>query len=210
MQIVIIGCGKIGSETAIELASIGEEVVVIDKDEEKLEAVKDYDIVRIHGVPIDIAVLRSAGLETADVLLCISDNENMNIMAGQIAKNMFNVDQVIVRTFLPNNTPIYEQLGLTPICVTSLTVERVIETIGVYEADLRLEIFGTPIEFITIDAAPEWTGKRLWTLEEEVDAFPFAILRDGKLIMASIDLRIQEEDQLVLSRTVDAGDALAN
>jgi len=80
MQVTVIGCGKIGRELAIKLIDLGEEVVVIDREVEHLEDLKDYDVVLINGRGIDLAVLKKAGLETADVVLCVSDNENANIV----------------------------------------------------------------------------------------------------------------------------------
>ncbi|HHX36369.1 MAG TPA: NAD(P)-binding domain-containing protein [Clostridiaceae bacterium] len=207
MQVTVIGCGKIGRELAIKLIDLGEEVVVIDREVEHLEDLKDYDVVLINGRGIDLAVLKKAGLETADVVLCVSDNENANIMAGQIARHIFNVPQVIVRTNFADNSPIYEQLGLTPVCTTQLTVERIIETIGAYEADVRIDFFGNPVEFYTIDADPEWLGHRLLSLEDILDAKPFALLRNGALMMSSLDIRITEGDKLIFCKLAVDGEA---
>ena len=105
MQVLIIGCGKIGQELALYLVSQEIDVVVIDPDESKLEHLKDCDLVRICGVPIDLDVLEKAGMGTADAVLCVSNSENLNVMAGQMTRNIFEVDQVIVRTFLTDNSP---------------------------------------------------------------------------------------------------------
>ena len=50
MQIVVVGCGKTGTELAIEL--VNGEVVAVDRDETRLEQIKDYPLVRVHGVPL--------------------------------------------------------------------------------------------------------------------------------------------------------------
>lgn len=202
MQIVIIGCGKTGTELAIQLAELGEEVVVVERDEARLDNLKDVNLVRIHGVPIDLDVLEQADLSTADAVLCVSDNENLNTMAGQIAKTVFNVPKVIVRTFLQPNTSIYEKLGLEPICTTTLIVDTIIQNLGAYEAELRLNILGTNVDFFTEEVKPIWIGKSLTTLPE-VDGSPFAIIRDGRLHLSGERLHLREGDHLLLAKVGD-------
>ncbi|MGI6077517.1 MAG: potassium channel family protein [Fastidiosipilaceae bacterium] len=206
MQVMIIGCGKIGRELAIELLELGEEVVVVDRDPDQLNHLKDYDIVLVNGMAIDIDVLHHAGMESADVVLCVSDNENLNIMSGQIAKHMFNVEQVIVRTSYADNGSIYEELGLTPVCTTKLTVERIIEMIGVCQSTLRIDFFGTPVDFSTLVAEEDWYGQRLLSLENIVDAKPFGLIRNSQLLMASLDIRIEKGDLLIVCKSVTNGD----
>lgn len=203
MQIVIIGCGKTGADLALQLAELGEDVVVIERDSMKLDTLKDANLVRINGVPIDLEVLDKAGLESADAVLCVTDNENMNIMTGQIAKDIYKVPRVIVRTFLPQNTDVYEAQGLEPICTTTLTARAFIESIGAYDAELRINMLGTSVDFYTEEIDKTWHGKRVISIEYESGAKPFAILRGGKLELCDLDTRLEKGDRLVISKPVE-------
>lgn len=203
MQVLIIGCGKIGQELAIDLVSQEIDVVVIDSDESKLERLKDCDLVRICGVPIDLDVLEKAGAGTADAVLCVSDSENLNVMAGQMARHIFEVDQVIVRTFLTDNSPIYEAMGLTPVCITSLTVDRVIEIIAGQAARTRFDVFGTAVELATVRAESDWCGRTAGSLTALIGGTPVAVYRDGALQMSTADLVVEPGDEVVIARLAE-------
>lgn len=203
MQVLIIGCGKIGQELALYLVSQEIDVVVIDPDESKLEHLKDCDLVRICGVPIDLDVLEKAGMGTADAVLCVSNSENLNVMAGQMARNIFEVDQVIVRTFLTDNSPIYEAMGLTPVCITSLTVDRVIDIIAGRTALPRFDMFGTAVELVTVLADAGWAGRTVDSLEPIIEGAPVALHRGGVLQMSTSDLVIEPGDELVVARLAE-------
>ena len=126
-QVVIVGCGKIGRALVEQYTRADVDVVVIDEDANKLDEVRDLSAVCLCGVPIDREVLERAGLGSADTVLCVSDSENLNVMVGQMAKQIFGVPEVMIRTFLPANTPVYEQMGLKVICVTQLFVDSIMQ-----------------------------------------------------------------------------------
>ncbi|MEX2425920.1 MAG: NAD-binding protein, partial [Thermomicrobiaceae bacterium] len=75
------------------------------------------------GTGIDEDVQRSAGIETADTFIAVTDNDNTNIMAAQIARKVFNVENVLLRVYDPARAETYEGLGLTVICPTRLVAD---------------------------------------------------------------------------------------
>ncbi|MDD4744523.1 MAG: NAD-binding protein, partial [Eubacteriales bacterium] len=89
MQIIVVGCGKVGASLAGVLVDQGHDVVIVENDSQLLRAASELDCIKINGVPIDRDVLRQAGIETADVVCAVTQNDNINIMVAQIAEHVF-------------------------------------------------------------------------------------------------------------------------
>ena len=121
MNIVILGCGRVGSTFARLMYHEGHTVTMIDIQSESFRRLgAKYRGVRIVGNGIDEDVLRRAGVEQADVFLAATQGDNRNIMAAQIAKHVFNVPQVIARIYDPIRADRYRQLGLITLCTTTI------------------------------------------------------------------------------------------
>ena len=82
------------------------------------------------GTGIDEDILRRAGIETADAFIALSNGDNTNAMAAEIAKLVFKVPHVVARLYDPVREDTYRALGLETICPTTigaLTIKRVLE-----------------------------------------------------------------------------------
>ncbi len=123
MYIIIVGCGRIGSMLATDLSNDGNDVVIIDRDRTQLEVLgSGFNGMRSVGVEYDNDVLLEAGIEKADVFYAMTPNDNVNLVAAQIASKVFGVKRVISRVNDPSKQFLYDQLGIESICPTSLTV----------------------------------------------------------------------------------------
>jgi trk system potassium uptake protein TrkA len=123
MYIVIIGCGRLGSGLAMELSNDGHDVVIVDKYAKNLERLRSgFNGIRIKGVEIDNDILMEAGIDKADMFLAMTPADNINIMASQIAKDIFKVPRVIARIFDPSREFIYRKLGLQTISPTEVSI----------------------------------------------------------------------------------------
>lgn len=123
MNILVIGCGKIGSSLAETLDKAGHDVSVIDKNPELLETLSaDFSGFTTVGVPIDQEVLKRAGITTCDALFAVTAEDDMNIMVSQIARQTFNVKKIYARVLDIKKGEVFEKLGINVICPTKLTV----------------------------------------------------------------------------------------
>lgn len=121
MNIVILGCGRVGSTLARMMFRDGHNVTIIDMQGEAFRRLgTKYKGNRIIGNGIDEDVMRRAGIETADVFVAVTQGDNRNIMAAQIARHVFNVPKVIARIYDPVRADRYRQLGITTLCTTTI------------------------------------------------------------------------------------------
>lgn len=121
MKVIILGCGRVGSTLARELDAAGHEVTVIDERVSAFNRLGDsYKGNMVVGTGIDESVLRRAGIEDADCFASVTNGDNRNIMAAQIAKVVFNVPRTITRIYDPIREETYRELGLETICSTRI------------------------------------------------------------------------------------------
>jgi trk system potassium uptake protein TrkA len=131
MYVIIAGCGRIGAMLVNRLAESGHNVVVVDRDRSSFSFLGNgCNCLTITGMPIDEDVLKEAGIERADALLAVTEDDNINIMVSQIAKQLFNVPLVIMQTNNPERQQVLISLGFDVICPTTLTVDSLIGSLS--------------------------------------------------------------------------------
>jgi len=127
--IVIIGCGRLGAYLANRLSRQGHHVVVVDAHPEAFDALSpEYSGFRVEGDASEFAVLSQANIDQADMVIVATNNENINVMVGQVARKLLNVPRVIVRIDEPDRRETYEQLGLDTVCPASLVGDEILQS----------------------------------------------------------------------------------
>ena len=121
MKVVIMGCGRVGAQLAMLLDKEGHQVTVLDYDAYSFRRLPpDFAGTALLGNGIDEEVLKRAGIEEADAFVVVTQGDNRNVMAAQIAKHIFNVPRVICRIYDPLRRDLYETLGLEAISPTTV------------------------------------------------------------------------------------------
>jgi trk/ktr system potassium uptake protein len=119
MKLVIVGCGRVGAMSAVALSKAGHQVTVIDINRRAFDRLgPDFNGQMVLGNGIDEDVLREAGIEKADGFASLTNGDNRNIMAAQIAREIFKVPRVITRIYDPMRQDVYTELGLDTVCPT--------------------------------------------------------------------------------------------
>lgn len=125
-----MGSGRTGSRLAVMLGRAGHSVTVVDWNTAAFARLPDdFGGQTVVGNGVDHDVLRSAGIEAADVFVAATSGDNRNIMAGQIAHHVFQVPKVISRIKDPNRAEIYSELGLEVDCRTLAGVRLIQERV---------------------------------------------------------------------------------
>jgi trk system potassium uptake protein TrkA len=130
MKIIIMGCGRVGAQLASLLEQDGHEITVIDTDAYSFRRLPpDFSGTALLGNGMDEDTLERAGIEKADVFIAMTQGDNRNVMAAQIAKHIFNVPRVISRIYDPLRQELYDTLGIEAFSPTSIFAELVREKI---------------------------------------------------------------------------------
>ena len=126
MRIVIVGCGRVGSTLAENLDADGHEVIILDVRTAAFDRLPEtFKGAAIRGDGTDEEVLRRAGAEGADIFLALTEGDNRNIMAAQVATESLGIRQVIAKINDPVRAAAYAELGVVTLCRTNIMVDTV-------------------------------------------------------------------------------------
>ncbi|MDM7999399.1 MAG: TrkA family potassium uptake protein [Dehalococcoidia bacterium] len=124
MKVLIMGCGRVGAHLATLLEADGHEVTILDVDPSGfLKLPHTFRGNALLGDGTDEDSLRRAGIQEMDAFVAVTEADNANIMAAQIAKSVFNVPKVVCRVYDPAREEIYRELGLDTVCPTALIAQ---------------------------------------------------------------------------------------
>jgi NhaP-type Na+/H+ or K+/H+ antiporter len=115
MRVIIVGGGKTGRALADRLADRGENVVIVEEDEDVVETRRNDGFTVEWGDGTDTAVLRSAGAENAKIMVAATGNDDANLLVSQLADSKFDIEKIIARVNNPDNVEAFEDLGVNSI-----------------------------------------------------------------------------------------------
>ncbi len=162
MKTVIVGCGRVGSVLAASFDKAGHEVIVLDLTTRAFDRLpSSFGGTALRGDGTDEDILRRAGAEGADIFIALTEGDNRNVMAAQLASEALGVKQVIAKINDPLRAAAYAELGIATLCRTGLMVDAVDGFLGLPASGLpgMLASTGHPHggrhDEETADAAPE-------------------------------------------------------
>ncbi len=130
MKLVVIGCGRVGSAVARDMAEDGWDVTAVDEKEEalaRLGARWSGGFVVGHGM--DAEILRRAGVPEADAVVVATSGDNTNLVIGQVVQKRWDVPSVVVRVLDPARAEFYAARGIRTICPTQTAISALTETV---------------------------------------------------------------------------------
>jgi trk system potassium uptake protein TrkA len=140
MNLIVIGCGRVGSTVAKRFASEGWNVTAVDEKESALTRLgESWTGGFIVGHGMDASVLREAGIEDADAVVVSTDGDNTNLVIGQVAQKRFGIDCTVVRILDPARADFYRERGLRTICPTSTAIDALSDAVRACEIPQREE-----------------------------------------------------------------------
>ena len=206
MKIVILGAGRIGGSLARNLSNSNYEVCIVDESKNKLSDLEDkLDIMTVEGHASQLSTLKKSGLDEETIIIAVTSNDEVNIVACQIAKKVFNVKKTICR-FKDNSY--FEQLGIFGDGVIDIPISPEDE-ITSYLNELidhpgagQIETFANgKVKLVSVKAKKKGklVGRELKGIKNDmpdVDAFIAAIYRKGHPFIPSGDTVIKENDEI--------------
>ncbi len=211
MNVIIIGAGEVGYNLAKKLSKEGHDVVVIDHDPERIRQIDEsLDVKGLLGEGSSPTILKQAGMEEAEMVIAVTDSDEINMVACLIAGTQSKIPKRIARIRnleYTRETRIFDEqhldidLCINPELETAKTIVRLVEHPGSADfaefAEGKVELIGVKIEDDSYIM-----GKKLKELQEARSQFPdlkvliVAISRDDRIIIPHGDERIFARDIL--------------
>ena len=200
MNIIIMGCGRVGSQVSQLLVQQGHAVTVIDHDANALAKLgKDFKGRVVQGLGFDKNVLIDAGVETAEGFVAASASDNANIVAARIARNIFRVPRVVARLYDPVRAEVYHRLGLTTISSTLWGAERIVEVVTHTDLDI-LQVFGDGgTTMVRVEVPSRLNGYRVAQMNIPGEVLVTAITRDDQTFIPVSGTEFKEGDIMYLA-----------
>jgi trk system potassium uptake protein TrkA len=201
MNVVVVGCGRVGSQLATMLSVEGHNVTVIDRDDEAFKRLgSTFNGVTVKGLGFDEEVLAEAGIREADVFAAVTDLDNTNLMAAEVARKIFEVGHVVARLYNPARERTYQQLDLDYVCGTTLVAESLLEKIHAGHGH-HLSTIGD-VEVVEFKAGPGVGGKRIRDVEIE-HQFRIAVVARGNTTFVPLPETILQPGDIILAALKD-------
>lgn len=134
MKVVIMGCGRVGSRLAGLLDIEGHGVTIVDTDAYSFRRLSpEFSGTALVGDGMDEESLKKAGIEEADAFIALTQGDNRNVMAAQIAKHIFKVSRVLCRIYDPLRRELFNSLGIESFSPTTIFAQMLKEKLEAEE-----------------------------------------------------------------------------
>jgi trk system potassium uptake protein TrkA len=133
VKVVVIGCGRVGSAVAKQLAGEGWDVTCVDEDENSLARLGAWKGGFVVGHGMDKDILEQAGVAEATAAVVATDGDNSNLVIGQILRRRYGIECVVVRVLDPARAEFYAKLGMRTVCPTQTAISTLTEAVRACE-----------------------------------------------------------------------------
>ncbi len=209
MNIIVVGCGKIGQSIIASLLSEGHDVVAIDKDPEIIEEVTNiYDVMGVCGIGTDCEILAEAGTAKADIFIAVTGSDELNMLSCYLAKTL-GAENTIARIrnreynekslgFLQHELNL--SMSVNPDYFAAHDIYNVLKL----PSAAHIETFSTRnfeiIELVLRENSP-LAGTKIMDLRRQNKAkfLICAVCRDGKLCIPDGSFELKSGDKIALT-----------
>lgn len=202
MYIIIVGGGKIGYYLSKSLITEGHEVLVIEKQREKCDKIiEDLGQVCLQGDGSETSFLAEAGTSRADLFIAVTDADEDNLVACQMAKQKFGVPRTIALAHNPKNESIFKGLGIDlTICSTTLILEQIEQEVPTHPLIHLFSLSPSDLELVEVKISPKAraVGKKIKDITLPANSYITLVISTGeKPKLPSPDLELKAGDQII-------------
>ena len=170
-NVIVVGCGRVGSRIASMLSDNGDNVCVIDHNAEAFNNLgRNFNGSTVQGIGYDEDTLVKAGVEDCDVVAAVTQSDNANLMVTEVASRLYDVPHVIARLYNHDHERAYMQLGIDYVCGTTLVAEEVFSK-AISGHGSHVDTFGD-YELLRFSIDLSWTERgslRVYEIERDHD-----------------------------------------
>jgi trk system potassium uptake protein len=209
VHVVVVGCGRVGSELAGTLEKDGHSVAVVDKNESAFRRLpQGFGGATVVGFGFDRDHLLEAGIDRAGALAAVTNGDNSNILTARIARENFGIERVVARIYDPRRALIYQRLGIPTVATVSWATDQVLRRLMPGEVKADWSDPSGKVCVVERGLPAGWAGKKLAGLNEPGRFWLTAVTRLGAARIVDTGVVGQEGDVLTFTAATDALDAL--
>jgi trk system potassium uptake protein TrkA len=201
MYIIVVGAGKVGWNLARELLEKNHEVTAIESNRRRyLTVEQELEHNVSYGDASELWVLERAGIQRADMVIAVTGDDEDNMLICQVAREKYQVDQVIARVNNPRNKQHFELLGVRPtVSATDLILRLIEHEVPEYGLVHLLDLQEEQLEIIEMLLGQdcEVNGRRVGDLQMPDGSLLISVLRDGKGFVPGPDTVLQPGDEVL-------------
>jgi trk system potassium uptake protein TrkA len=205
MHVIVVGCGRVGSRLALTLREAGHSVAIIDKNPAAFRRLPEDFLGRtVAGFGFDRDHLEQAGVKEAGALAAVTSGDNSNILSARIARETYEIPNVVARIYDPRRAVIYQRLGIPTVATVTWTTDQVMRRLF---PETSVEEWADPageLGLIERSLPEAWAGRQLGALTERDRFRVVAVSRAGHTFLVEADAVGQEGDVLYLAVSKDA------
>jgi len=197
VHIVIVGCGRVGSGLGVGLVEQGHSVAVIDRNPKAFRRLPaDWPGTTVVGSGFDRGDLDRAGAGQATSLAAVTSGDNSNILTARIARETYEIPNVVARIYDPRRAQIYLRLGIPTVATVSWTIDQVRRRLVPGEVESEWTDSTGTLSLVERELPERWAGKRLADVSVPGDLTVVAVTRAGVARLDFADLVGQDGDVL--------------
>ena len=205
MHVIVVGCGRVGSELADRLQREGHSVAVMDKNANAFRRLPDPWLgEKVVGFGFDRDDLHRAGIDRAGAVAAVTSGDNTNILTARIARETFEVEHVVARIYDPRRAAIYQRLGIATVATVSWTVDQVARRLIPGEVSSAWTDPTGDINLVEYPLPGALCGRPLSELSDPERYKPVMITRGGQARLAGPGVVGQEGDIVHFAVRTDA------
>ncbi|MCU1428392.1 MAG: transport system, NAD-binding component [Actinomycetia bacterium] len=209
MHVVVMGCGRVGSELAAALERGGHGVAVIDKNVRAFQRLPaGFTGKAVTGFGFDRDTLAEAGIESAGAFAAVSNGDNSNILCARIARETYGIEHVVARIYDPRRALIYQRLGIATVATVAWTTDQVLRRLVPGEARHEWVDPSGKVALVERTIPATLVGKKLAVVNQPGRYWLTAVTRFGKAEIVTTDIVGQEGDLLHFVSDINAMDEL--
>lgn len=145
MKLVIVGCGRVGAALAEAFDNAGHDVVILDTSTRAFDRLSgEFKGQAVRGDGTDEDVLRKAGADGADFFIALTEGDNRNVMAAQVAVEKFSVGKAVAKINDPVRAAAYAELGIATVCRTTMLTDAILAFLGQRDTGMPAVIAAVP------------------------------------------------------------------
>ncbi len=181
MHVIVVGCGRLGSELAIELDRTGHSVAVIDKNRLAFQRYLPdrWSGRAVLGFGFDRDALEQADIKRADAVAAVTGGDNSNIMTARIARETYEIANVVARIQDPRRAAIYQRLGIATVASVAWATDQVMRRLNPDAHTVEWTESNGAASLIEVSLPSAWAGQKLAPLSEGDKHRLVAISRGG-------------------------------